>query len=607
MEGLSVLDDIYATTLRVFTDSDEPTAPRTTPEVAAELDCGRRATHKRLHHLVDVGELRTKKVGAGARVWWPPGEGDSRDRRRLRELLTNAERLGDVGAWEYDIDDDGLFWTDGTCRIHGVDSDYEPEVEAALAFFHPEDRPTIRRLFESCVETGAPFSAELRLVTADGETRWVSVSGEAISEGGHKKIRGSLQDITAQKQHEKLLETQRADLEVLNSLNAVVRQLTDAVIDQSTRAEIEATTCERLAGADPYRFAWIATIDPVTLAFVPRVGHGCEGYLTDAKLTSNPTEPGGQGPAGRAVRTQEMQFSRDVHADPWFESWLDLAERYGYRSMAAIPIVFEETLYGVLGIYSERVGAFGAAEREVLAGIGEMIGHAIAAVERKQALLSDEIVELSFRFGNTDSCLSLPPSFECSLEFESTLSLGDGVFLVYCTATGVDPESMAAVVDSGETRYIEGVTLLGEANGDYELEVKMVGPPVLSTVASLGGYVSNVTITGDSTTMTVHLAADGDVSGAIDRIRDVEHDVEMLRRRQMTRPTRSLDRLLQGLPDSLTDRQRAALDAAYFMGYFDWPRESSGPEVADRLGVSSSTFHQHLRKAEGKLLDAVFE
>jgi len=606
MEGSLALEDIYAETLRVFTDSGEPTAPRTTPEVTTQLDCGRRATHKRLRHLADLGELRTKKVGAGARVWWRPAGADPPNHRRLRELLTNAERLGDVSAWAYDIDEDELFWTDGTRRIHGVDNEHEPELEAALASYHPDDRPAIRQLFETCVETGTPYSTEARLITAADEERWVRVSGEAISENGHATVRGYLQDITAQKQHERLLETQRADLEVLNSLNAVVRQLTDAVIDQSTRDEIESTTCEQLGGAEPYRFAWVATVDPVTLDLVPRAEHGCEGYLTDAEITSNPTEPGGQGPAGRAVRTQEMQLSRDVYADPDFEPWLDLADRYGYRSMAVIPIVFEETLYGVLGIYSERVGAFGAAEREVLAGIGETVGHAISAVERKQALLSDEVVELSFRLPNADSQIGIPTSFEASFDFDSTLSLGDGEFLVYCTATGIDGASIGTLADTGGLTYIEDITVLGEGNDGYELEVEMVDPPVLSTVVSVGGSVANVTITGDSATMTVHLAAEGDVSGAIDRITGAGHDMEMLRRRQMTRPARSLDQLLQRLPDSLTERQRAALDAAYFRGYFAWPRESSGPEVADRLGVSSSTFHQHLRKAEGKLLDAVF-
>jgi len=603
----SALDDIYAETLAVFTDSDELTAPRTTPEVAAKLDCGRRATHKRLQHLVDVGELQSKKVGAGARVWWRPTAVDSRDRRRLRELLTNAERLGNVGAWEYDIDGEELFWTDGTCRIHGVDSEYDPTVDAALDFFHPDDKSTIQRLFESCVETGAPYSVELRLTTADGEERWVRVSGEAISEHGHSKIRGYIQNITAQKQHERLLERQRGDLEVLNNLSAVVRQLTDAVIDKSSRAEIEATTCERLRSSDSYLFAWIASIDPVTLQLLPRAERGVEGYLDDAELTANPTELGGKGPAGRAVRTQEMQLSRDVYDDPDFEPWLDLAERYGYRSMAVIPIVFEETLYGVLGIYSERVDAFGAAECEVLEGIGEIVGHAIAAVERKQALLSDEVVKLSFRFDNTDTRIGIPATFEGSFEFDSTLSLGDGEFLVYCTASGVDRASMAGLTDIDQLQYIEDITMLEETSDGCDLEVRMVDPPILSTVVSIGGYVSNVTIAGGSTTMTVHIAADGDVSRAIDRITTVEPDAQLLRRQQVTQPARSLDHLLQGPPDSLTDRQRAALDAAYFMGYFDWPRESSGPEVADTLGVSSSTFHQHLRKAEAKLLDAVFQ
>lgn len=606
MENMSALGNIYAETLRVFTDSDQPATPRTTPEVAAELDCGRRATHKRLQHLVDLDELRTKKVGAGARVWWPPGEGDSDDRSQLRELLTNAERLGDVGAWEYDIDDAELFWTDGTRRIHGVDSEYDPTLDAALDFYHPDDRPTIRRLFETCVETGAPYSVELRLITAADEERWVRLSGEAIRDRGHSKVRGYLQDITAQKEHEQVLERQRENLEVQNTLNAVVRQLTDAVIDQSTRAEIEQTACLQLSDSDSYRFSWFATIDPVTLEFLPRAQHGVDGYLDATELTANPTEPGGKGPAGRAVRKQEMQYCRNIYDDPEFETRLDLAEQFGYCSMANIPIIYEETLYGVLGIYSERLGAFGPTEREVLEGIGEVIGHAIASVERKQALLSDEVVELAFRIADTADRTGLPPEFEASFDFESTVAMGDGVFVVYCTATEMMTDELRQLTDVEEIRHIDDVTVLEEHDGELRLEVTMVDPPVLSAVANNGGYVSNVTISGAGTTMTVHIAADQEVSAVIDRITAAEPDAEMLRRRQRMRPDRSVDRLFQSLPDTLTERQRTVLDTAYFMGYFDWPRRNSGPEVADCLGVSSSTFHQHLRKAERKLLDAVF-
>ncbi|WP_048078258.1 helix-turn-helix domain-containing protein, partial [Halorubrum sp. AJ67] len=51
----------------------------------------------------------------------------------------------------------------------------------------------------------------------------------------------------------------------------------------------------------------------------------------------------------------------------------------------------------------------------------------------------------------------------------------------------------------------------------------------------------------------------------------------------------------------------AALSAAYHGGYFDWPRGSTAEEVADAMGVSSPTFHNHLRKAQRALLDGVFE
>jgi len=605
MSAKSNIDDIYAETLRVFLKRDSA-GPLTTPEVAESLDCGRRAAHKRLQTLADHGELRTKKVGAGARVWWrDPSDDGAADAGWLRDLLTNAERLADVGAWEYDTETETLFWTEGACRIHGVDSDYEPTVESALQFYHPDDRPVVTRLLETCIETGAPYSIERRIITEAGEERWVRVSAEALTEDGREIVRGFIQDITAQKSRARVLENQHEQLAALNSLNNVVRRLTDAVLDQSTRIEIEETTCEQLSASDSYEFAWIATVDPVTLELVPRVERGVDGYLEDAALSANPTEPDGRGPAGRAVRTKEMQFSRDVFDDESFEFRLDLAETYGYRSLAIIPIVYEETLYGVIGIYSGRVGAFADAERKVLSGIGEVVGHAIAAVEHKQALLSDNIVELSFRIDNSEAGIELPGSFEASFDFDSTLALDDGVFLVYCT-TDLDGEDMQQLAENARIRYVDDVTVLGEEPDGLHLEIRFVDPPILSTTIDYGGYVSNVTLTNGSMTITVHMAAERDVSGAVDRITSSASGAEMLRRHQTTRPHRSLGGILQTLPESLTERQQAALEAAYFTGYFNWPREHSGPEVADRLGVNPSTFHQHLRKAERKLLDGVF-
>ncbi|NEU56225.1 helix-turn-helix domain-containing protein [Halorussus sp. MSC15.2] len=55
-------------------------------------------------------------------------------------------------------------------------------------------------------------------------------------------------------------------------------------------------------------------------------------------------------------------------------------------------------------------------------------------------------------------------------------------------------------------------------------------------------------------------------------------------------------------PSRLTDRQRAALDAAVSVGYYDVPRNGTVADVADALDCSSSTAGELLRKAEAAVI-----
>ncbi len=52
---------------------------------------------------------------------------------------------------------------------------------------------------------------------------------------------------------------------------------------------------------------------------------------------------------------------------------------------------------------------------------------------------------------------------------------------------------------------------------------------------------------------------------------------------------------------ALTERQREVLETAYRQGYFDTPREASTEEVAEEVGVDSSTVSEHLQRAERNL------
>jgi len=54
--------------LAVFTDNE----PRTAKEVADELGVVRRTAYNKLSDLEEQGDLRKKKVGSRAVVWWRP-------------------------------------------------------------------------------------------------------------------------------------------------------------------------------------------------------------------------------------------------------------------------------------------------------------------------------------------------------------------------------------------------------------------------------------------------------------------------------------------------------------------------------------------------------
>lgn len=56
---------------------------------------------------------------------------------------------------------------------------------------------------------------------------------------------------------------------------------------------------------------------------------------------------------------------------------------------------------------------------------------------------------------------------------------------------------------------------------------------------------------------------------------------------------------------SLTERQREVVIAAKRQGYYDYPRRINSEQLAERVGVSKATVVEHLRKAEGRLMETL--
>jgi hypothetical protein len=57
--------------------------------------------------------------------------------------------------------------------------------------------------------------------------------------------------------------------------------------------------------------------------------------------------------------------------------------------------------------------------------------------------------------------------------------------------------------------------------------------------------------------------------------------------------------------ETLTEKQEAALLAAWREGYYNQPRSTTTRQVAAKMGISRSAFEERLRKAENLLINGV--
>lgn len=215
----------------------------------------------------------------------------------------------------------------------------------------------------------------------------------------------------------------------LERVNSVVRDIDRALVRASTQAEIDQRVCEIISQSDPYLFTWIGDHDPDSETVTRRAAAGIEqAYLEEITITTDDGATA-QGPTGQAVRTQELQVMQNIPEDPAYEPWREQALERGYKSSAAIPLVYEGTLHGILNVYADRVEAFGEDEQRLLAELGETIGYALDDVHvRDQLRHRQRAIERAgdaiFITDRDGTITYVNPAFESLTGFTSSEAIG---------------------------------------------------------------------------------------------------------------------------------------------------------------------------------------
>ncbi|EMA45352.1 bacterio-opsin activator domain-containing protein [Halococcus saccharolyticus] len=405
------------------------------------------------------------------------------------------------------------------------------------------------------------------------------------------------------REQERELQRRNAQLTRLDGLNEIIREIDGALVRAETREEIDRAVCELLTAEDRFAFAWIGDVDPTSETLEPRAWAGTEqGYLDSVSLSVG-TSGAGE-PAGQAAATREVQTVSNV-ADRLREApWRSAALTRDYLSVLSVPLAHDDFEYGVLTVYAETANAFDGTARAVLAELGETIASATSAVERKNALLTTANTRLEFETRDSGFVFArLARRAECTLSYQGGVQrTADGVY-VFVTVTDTDIEDVVAA--ARELVSIADVERIGTDDEAGVLRLRLSQPFLALDLADHGAVLRRATADGETATLVVDVPNSVDVR-RIDRlVAETFTDVELLSKRSVDRAS-SRD-LHAAFLDRLTDRQLEVLQTAYYSGYFESPRESTGEEIAATLGISPPAFYRHARTVQRKLFTVLFD
>ena len=155
-------------------------------------------------------------------------------------LLADAERVAQIGSWEWDIQGNIVTWSDELYRLLGVDpATLRTTFEGGLELVHPDDRDFLKATIERASREGTPYVCEHRIVRrSDGAVRtWQSRGTLVVDEQGRPvKVTGTGQDITARIQLEDALARYAAVIE--SSEDAIItKTLTGTILSWNPGAE----------------------------------------------------------------------------------------------------------------------------------------------------------------------------------------------------------------------------------------------------------------------------------------------------------------------------------------------------------------------------------
>lgn len=163
-----------------------------------------------LKEIVSIIELKRDEIRAQREIY--------ESANRLKE----AQALGKIGSWEFDVRNNKIIWSDETYRLYERDPKLGPPLpDEEAQYYSPEQTRRLREYARTASEDGKKFEYDLEARLPSGRTAYFSATMRPVMDEKGKVIRlqGTVQDITKRKKTEEELKQRVEELERFHRLS----------------------------------------------------------------------------------------------------------------------------------------------------------------------------------------------------------------------------------------------------------------------------------------------------------------------------------------------------------------------------------------------------
>ena len=132
----------------------------------------------------------------------------NRELARSERRMIEAQRISQVGSYDFEIATNTNIWSDQLYRIYGREpQSFNASYDVFLSMLLPEDRERVMAVHQRAMETLEPFEMEERVVWPDGQVRVLASWGEVVADadGQPERMVGICWDITERRAIEQQL------------------------------------------------------------------------------------------------------------------------------------------------------------------------------------------------------------------------------------------------------------------------------------------------------------------------------------------------------------------------------------------------------------------